>query len=190
MSQCPPALPISSDPAIIQLGNQIQQLYQGLNSPSSLMNTLNTGDQKEKPTSGGLMHNSISTKGQGQPMIVGDFIWIITVPSIPKQFMLEIRHIGPDTKSAANHIALKDITVSAGTLSLNYFSDQIDGRGHVIKSTSATTPVTFAMVPVTVVTDIRVSGVTLQYKTRKIYVLEADDESGWTTWATGTTCDS
>lgn len=40
----------------------------------------------------------------------------------------------------------------------------------------------------TVVTNIRVDGVTLQYKTRPIVAVAAGAESGWTTWHTGTVC--
>lgn len=43
-------------------------------------------------------------------------------------------------------------------------------------------------VTLTVVTDIRVSGTTFQYKTRSITVSSAGTESAWTTWHTGTAC--
>ena len=44
-------------------------------------------------------------------------------------------------------------------------------------------------VAVTVVTDVRVSGLELQKKTRQVWVIKADAESAWTTWHTGTQCD-
>ena len=40
----------------------------------------------------------------------------------------------------------------------------------------------------TYVTDIRVSGTTLQYKTRDAYIFPASDETDWTTWHTGEDC--
>ena len=39
-----------------------------------------------------------------------------------------------------------------------------------------------------VVTDVRVTGVTIQIKTRDLFGFWADDESSWTTIHTGTTC--
>jgi hypothetical protein len=39
-----------------------------------------------------------------------------------------------------------------------------------------------------VITDIRVSGTTLQYKSRDAYIFPASDESAWTTWHTGEDC--
>lgn len=39
------------------------------------------------------------------------------------------------------------------------------------------------------VTDVQVSGVELQKKTREEYVMASGAESGWTTWHTGEACD-
>jgi len=43
-------------------------------------------------------------------------------------------------------------------------------------------------VEITVVTDVRVTGVTLQKKTRTVRIVSADAESEWTTFHTGTEC--
>ena len=40
----------------------------------------------------------------------------------------------------------------------------------------------------TYVTDIRVNGTTLQYKTRDAFIFPASDETNWTTWHTGEDC--
>jgi hypothetical protein len=42
----------------------------------------------------------------------------------------------------------------------------------------------------TYITDIQVSGNTLQYKTRDAYIFPAGAESAWTTWHTGEDCTS
>ena len=42
----------------------------------------------------------------------------------------------------------------------------------------------------TYVTDIRVNGTTLQYKTRDAFIFPASEESDWTTWHTGEDCTS
>jgi hypothetical protein len=40
----------------------------------------------------------------------------------------------------------------------------------------------------TVLTDVRVNGLTLQYKSRDILIFPDADESDWTTWHTGEDC--
>ena len=64
----------------------------------------------------------------------------------------------------------------------------VDAKGHVTGSVSAGSPSEVDLVAVTVVTDVRVNGTALEKKTRTIYVLKADAESGWTSFHTGTTC--
>ena len=60
----------------------------------------------------------------------------------------------------------------------------LDSEGRVVL-VSAETQVEIASVGVTVITDVQVTGLTLQKKTRTAYVLSADAESAWTTWHTG-----
>lgn len=43
-------------------------------------------------------------------------------------------------------------------------------------------------IEITAVTDLQVSGTTIQKKTRAVYVPSGADESAWTTWHTGTEC--
>jgi hypothetical protein len=42
--------------------------------------------------------------------------------------------------------------------------------------------------PVSVIVGLRLSGLTLQYQPRQVYVLKADTAGDWTTWHTGTDC--
>jgi hypothetical protein len=50
------------------------------------------------------------------------------------------------------------------------------------------TDVEYSLVEQDVVTDIQVSGVNLQYKKRKLWVLCADAPGDWANWHVGTNC--
>jgi hypothetical protein len=97
--ECPPSIPMTSDPAIIYLAHELQRLYGLLNSPTHLTNVLN---------------KTVVVKGAGganapRQAIVGDNKWI-RVNKVGNQ--LKINHIGPEPK-AVTEDTISGISVDA-----------------------------------------------------------------------------
>ena len=107
-------------------------------------------------------------------------------------------HIGPSASYGTYvtpAVTGVDLSLSGTTLSISIAHDKIqfDRCGHragVQTGTPVTDSVDLGIVELTVLTDIQVSGNTLQKKTRTIKVIAAGTESGWTTFHTGTNCPS
>lgn len=201
MNECPPMLPQSNDPAVQELGRQIQDLYMKVTSPSFILNLLQQPINNTKidnirrggPTSNTsqVINNVTNNQNPQQiPGFVGDNVWIDVKRAGGS---IVTSHIGPGPMLGPV-VSGGSLSIAGGSspaLNLSLTVSRYDTKGHV-ESPSVVINVSVPLTSIDVVTEIEdhssETDPTFQYRKTRIYCLQTDAQGDAAIWASGSRC--